>query len=59
MDILNADGSSTLLAEQTGQTLADGVAVASGNSQVRIICNEAKGGAVYITSITVTYGAAE
>ena len=59
MDILNADGSSTLLAEKTGQTLADGVAVASGNSQVRIICNEAKGGAVYITSITVTYGAAE
>ena len=59
MDILNADGSSTLLAEQTGQTLADGVAVASGNSQVRIICNEEKGGAVYITSITVTYGAAE
>ena len=57
MDILSADGSKTLLDNVTGQNLADGLDVATGNSQVRIICDETNGGAVYITSITVTYGA--
>ena len=57
MDILSADGKATLLDNVTGQTLADGLDVAAGNTQARIICDETSGGAVYITSITVTYGA--
>ena len=57
MDILSADGNTTLLDDVTGQTLADGLDVAAGNTQVRIICDETNGSAVYITSITVTYGA--
>ena len=57
MDILSADGKATLLDNVTGQTLADGLDVAAGNTQARIICDETNGGAVYITSITVTYGA--
>ena len=55
MDILSADGATTLLDNVTGQTLADGMAVAAGHSQVRVICDETGGGAVYITSITVTF----
>lgn len=55
LDILSADGNTTLLNDVTGQSLADGLAVASGHSQVRIICDETNGGAVYITSITVTF----
>ena len=56
LDILNADGSATLLNDVTGQALADGIDVAAGHSQLRIICDETNGGAVYITSITVTFG---
>lgn len=55
MDILSADGATTLLDNVTGQTLADGMAVAAGHSRVKIICDEAGGGAVYIKSITVTF----
>ena len=55
MDILNADGTTTLLNNVTGQSLADGLEVPDGNAQVRIICDETDGGAVYITSITVFY----
>ena len=55
MDILSADGTATLLDNVTGQTLADGMAVAAGHSQVRVICDETGGGAVYIKSITVTF----
>ena len=55
MDILSADGSATLLDNVTGATLAAGMEVAAGNSQVRIICDETGGGAVYITSITITF----
>ena len=57
MDVLSADGKTTILDNVTGQTLADGMDVAAGNTQVRIICDETGGGAIYITSITVTYGA--
>jgi hypothetical protein len=55
MDILSADGATTLLDNVTGQTLADGMTVASGHSRVKIICDETGGGAVYIKSITVTF----
>ena len=55
MDILSADGTATLLDNVTGQSLADGLEVPAGNTQVRIICDEKDGGAVYITSITVFF----
>ena len=55
LDILNADGTTTLLDNVTGQPLADGLEVPAGNTQVRVICDEKDGGAVYITSITVFY----
>ncbi|MBO4476493.1 MAG: hypothetical protein J5737_07220 [Bacteroidales bacterium] len=55
MDILSADGTTTLLDNVTGQSLADGLEVPAGNTQVRIICDEKDGGAVYITSITVFF----
>lgn len=55
MDILNADGTKTLLDDVTGQALADGMELPAGNTQVRIICDEAKGGAVYITSISIIF----
>ena len=55
IDILSADGATTLLDDVTGQTLADGIEVPAGNAQVKIICDETKGAAVYITSITVTF----
>ena len=55
IDILSADGATTLLDNVTGQALADGLEVPAGNGQVKIICDEAEGGAVYITSITVTF----
>lgn len=55
IDILSADGATTLLDDVTGQTLADGLEVPAGNAQVKIICDETNGGAVYITSITVTF----
>ncbi len=55
IDILSADGATTLLDDVTGQTLADGLEVPAGNAQVKIICDETKGAAVYITSITVTF----
>ena len=55
MDILSADGTATLLDNVTGQDLADGLPVAAGHSQVRIICDEKDGGSVYITEITVTF----
>ena len=59
LDILSADGNTPLLKEVNGQTLADGLEVPAGNTQVRIICNEEKGGATYITSITVTFATGE
>ena len=55
IDILSADGATTLLDDVTGQALADGLEVPAGNAQVKIICDETNGGAVYITSITVTF----
>ena len=55
MDILNADGTKTLLDDVTGQTLADGMELPAGTTQIRIICDEAKGGAVYITSISIIF----
>jgi hypothetical protein len=55
MDILNADGTKTLLDDVTGQTLADGMELPAGTTQVRIICDEANGGAVYITSISIIF----
>ena len=55
MDILNADGTKTLLDDVTGQTLADGMELPAGTTQVKIICDEAKGGAVYITSISIIF----
>ena len=56
LDVLAADGS-VVLDNVSGQSLADGMEVKAGLDQVKIICDETNGGAVYITSITVTYGA--
>ena len=57
MDIIGADGS-VVLNDVSGQSLADGLAVgSSGHRVLQIICDETNGGAVYITSITITYGA--
>lgn len=56
MDVVASDGS-VVLDNVSGQTLADGIEVKAGLDQVKIMCDETNGGAVYITSIIVTYGA--
>lgn len=53
LDILSADGSIALYENNTD--FASGLAINGDYSQVRIICNEANGGAVYVTSITVDF----
>ena len=52
-DILSADGSETLISNT--KDFASGLAISGDHTQVRIICNEANGGAVYITSFTVEF----
>lgn len=56
MDVVSEAGE-VVLNDVSGQSLADGMSVKAGLGQVKIMCDETNGGAVYITSITVTYGA--
>lgn len=56
MDVVSEDGE-VVLNDVSGQSLADGMSVKAGLGQVKIMCDETNGGAVYIKSITVSYGA--
>lgn len=53
IDILSADGKTTIASGISGETLTKGIVVDGTYDQLRIICNEKDGGATYIKSITI------
>ena len=55
IDVLSADGKTTVLDNVSGETLTAGIKITGNYSQLKIICDESTGGATYIKSITVYY----
>lgn len=53
IDILSADGKTTIASGISGETLTKGIVVDGTYDQLRIICNESNGGATYIKSIAI------
>ena len=53
IDILSADGKTTIASGISGETLTKGIVVDGTYDQLRIICNENNGGATYIKSIAI------
>lgn len=53
IDILSADGKTTIASGISGETLTKGIVVDGTYGQLRIICNENNGGATYIKSIAI------
>lgn len=53
LDILSADGTETLISNTSAY--ASGLAITGNHSALRVICNEANGGATYIVSITIDF----
>lgn len=53
IDILSADGKTTIVSGISGETLTKGIVVDGTYDQLRIICNENNGGATYIKSIAI------
>ncbi len=54
IDILSADGTTSIVSAVSGETLTKGIVVTGTYDQLKIICNETNGGATYIKSITIT-----
>lgn len=55
IDVLSADGETTVLDNVSGETLTSGKEITGNYSQLKIICDATSGGATYIKSITVYY----
>lgn len=55
IDVLSADGKTTVLENVSGESLTSGKEITGNYSQLKIICDETSGGATYIKSITVYY----
>ncbi len=53
LDIQSADGTQTLHSNVTNY--ANGLAISGNHTALRVICNEANGGATYIVSITIDF----
>lgn len=54
IDILSADGTTSIVSAVSGETLTKGIVVTGTYDQLKIIFNETNGGATYIKSITIT-----